>query len=238
MFSGHATAQASKWAPSAIRLGADPGTLYYMIFSEERGFFEAEADIDINQFFLVANYGISNYKLDKETFFYSNKGSYLRFGADFNFMNKDPNNNIGFFGFRYATSSFEDQLEYDTKQIIESEIGWPNTREKASNGSVKANWFELVTGMKIRVVKQLYMGFTARYKLFMDFEGATETRPYYIPGFGKNVKTSGFGFNYYVSYRLPFRKKTVFLDENKGVIEPKEKKKGRKRDRGKPEVGG
>ena len=63
----------------------------------------------------------------------------------------------------------------------------------------------------------------------MDFNGATETRPYYIPGFGKNVKTAGFGFNYYVSYRLPFRKKTVFVDENKDVIEKTEKKKGRRK---------
>ena len=230
LFARNATAQSSKWAPSAIRLGGDPGTFYYMIFSEERGFFEAEADIDINQFFLVANYGISNYRLDKPTFLYTNKGSYMRFGADFNFMNKDPNNNVGFFGFRYAISSFEDQLDFDTQQIIESDIGgWPNTRETKSNSNVRANWIELVTGMKIRVVKQLYMGFTVRYKLFMDFDGATQTVPYYIPGFGKNVKTSGFGFNYYISYRLPFRKKTVFLDENKDVMETKEEKKRRKR---------
>jgi len=217
--SGNCLAQASKWAPSAIRLGADPGTFYYMVFSEERGFFEAEADIDINQFFLVANYGRSNYTLDKPTFRYTNKGSYMRFGVDMNFMHGDPNNNVGFFGARYVTSTFEDQLDFDTQQVIESEIGWPNSRETAANSNVKANWFELVTGMKIRVVKQLYMGFTVRYKLFMDYKGATETKPYYIPGYGKNLKTAGFGFNYFISYRLPFRKKTVFLDENKDVIE-------------------
>jgi len=214
-----APAQTSKWAPSAVRVGADPGTLYYMFFSRKRGFFELEADIDINQFFLVANYGLSDYNLDKPTFQYTNSGSYLRLGADINFMKNDPNNNVAFFGLRYATSSFEDQLDYDTQQLIESEIGWPNTRETISNSNVRANWFELVTGLKIRVIKQLYMGFTFRYKLFMDTKGASRLRPYYVPGFGKNIGGAAFGFNYYVSYRLPFRKKTIFLDDQNKVIE-------------------
>ena len=68
------------------------------------------------------------------------------------------------------------------------------------------------------VVKQLCMGFTVRYKLLMKTGGSSKLRPYYVPGFGKNIGTSAFGFNYYISYRLPFRKKTVFLDENEKVI--------------------
>jgi len=213
--------QASRYAPTAVRLGADPGTLGYMLFSEKRGFFEAEADIDIDRFFIVGNYGISNYTLDEPTFRYENSGSYLRLGADINFMNKDPNLNVAFFGLRYATSSFEDILEYDTRAIIQSETGWPNTRESISNSNAKASWYEMVTGLKIRVVKQLYMGFTLRFKLLMKTKDTEGLRPYYIPGFGKNVNPSAFGFNYYISYRLPFRKKIIYTDENKNVIEDK-----------------
>ncbi len=214
-------AQASRYAPTSIKLGADPGTLGYMLFSEKRGFFEAEADVDIDRFFLVANYGISNYQLDEPTYTYENNGSYLRFGADINFMHQDPHLNIAFFGLRYATSSFEDKLNYDTHAVIQSETGWPNSRETSSNGNVKASWYEMVTGLKIRVVKQLYMGFTVRFKLMMNIKQVEEFRPYYIPGFGKNVNSSAFGFNYYISYRLPFRKKIIYTDENKNVIEDK-----------------
>ena len=215
--------QVGKYAPTAIRLGADPGTLAYMIFSEKRGFFEAEADIDINQFLLVANYGTSSYELSEETFAYENNGSYLRFGADINFLHKDPQLNVIFFGLRYATSSFTDKLDYDTKAIIQTNTGWPSTWETSSNVDGKANWFEMVTGLKIRVVKQLYMGFTIRYRLNMSVNPTEELRPYYIPGFGKNINTSAFGFNYYVSYRLPFRKKIVYTDEDNKVLEDKKK---------------
>ena len=214
--------QVGRYAPTAVKLGIDPGTLGYMIFSEKRGFLEIEGDIDIDRFFVVANYGLSSYKLNEDTYVYENDGSYLRLGADINFMQKDPHLNVAFFGLRYASSSFTDKLDYDTKAIIQSDIGWPSTRETVSNGNAKANWYEMVTGLKIRVVKQLYMGFTIRFKLKMNVKQIENLRPYYIPGFGKNINTSAFGFNYYVSYRLPFRKKIIYTDSNDKVIEDKQ----------------
>jgi hypothetical protein len=207
-------AQVSRYAPSALRVGADPGTFLYMLFSEKRGFFEAEADIDIDRFFLVANYGLSSFRLDESTYRYENTGSYLRFGADFNLMHDDPNNNITFIGLRYSRASFSDKLDYNTQAVIQTETGWPNTVETVSNDRLRAGWLEMDAGIKIRVVKQLYLGFTVRYKLFLKVTGQETMRPYFVPGFGKNIGTSAFGFNYYVSYRLPFRNKTVFIDNS------------------------
>ena len=63
-------------------MGIDPGTLGYMIFSEKRGFFEVEADVDIDRFFLVANYGVSSYTLDEDTYHYENDGSYTEVFGD------------------------------------------------------------------------------------------------------------------------------------------------------------
>ena len=57
--------QADKYAPSAIKLGIDPGTLGYMIFSEKRGFFEVEADVDIDRFFLVGQKPSSFHRCDR-----------------------------------------------------------------------------------------------------------------------------------------------------------------------------
>ncbi len=224
--SGLAFGQVGRYAPSALRIGADPGTLMYTVFSEKRGFFELESDVDIDKFFLVANYGLSSYDLNEDTYSYSNNGTYFRIGADINLMNKDPNLNIAFFGIRYAASRFNDKLNYNTKTMIHPDTGWPSTWEESSNDNVRARWFELVSGMKIRVVKQLYFGFTIRYKIFKNVSPVDELRPYYIPGFGKNIvsSNSAFGFNYYVSYRLPFRKKIIYTENDK-VIEDKKSKK-------------
>ncbi len=212
--------QVGKYAPTSIRIGADPGTLGYMVFSEKRNFFEVEAEMDIDRFFVVADYGVSSFDLNEDSYTYENDGSYLRLGADINFMDKDPDQNVAFFGLRYAMSSFKDQLDYNTSAIIQSEIGWPSGLESVENDKVSANWYEMVAGIKIRIVKQLYFGFTARFKLKLDVERTDSLRPYYVPGFGKHINNSAFGFNYYVSYKLPFRKKQVYIENDK-VIEKK-----------------
>ena len=103
-------AQVGRYAPTAVKIGIDPAALGYMIFSEKRGGFEMEADIDIDRFFVVANYGLSKYHLEEDTYDYTNEGSYFRIGADINFMHKDPHLNVAFFGLRYATSSGLDQI--------------------------------------------------------------------------------------------------------------------------------
>jgi hypothetical protein len=51
--------------------------------------------------------------MDEPTLSYSNQGTYMRFGADINLMHDDPHDNVAFFGLRYASSSFNDQLDYD-----------------------------------------------------------------------------------------------------------------------------
>jgi len=168
--------------------------------------------MDIDKFFLVADLGYSGLNIDDPTYRYENSGTYRRFGVDINLMKDDPDLNVAFFGFRHGHANFNDKLTYDTRAVIQSDTKWPNTTETTSNDQARANWLELNTGLRIRIVKQLYMGFTVRYKLFLSVKGTEDLKPYYIPGFGKNIGTSAAGFNYYISYRLPFRKKIVYTD--------------------------
>jgi hypothetical protein len=220
-FSFNLFAQVGKFAPSAVRIGVEPGTIGAMLFSQKRSYFEMEADIDIYKYLLVFDYGRASYNLDERTYNYSNDGSYFRIGADYNFMNNNRNLNVAFVGLRYAASKFDDQLNYLTKTVIHPDTGWPATWQSSSNQNEKAHWYELTAGLKVRVVKQLFLGFTLRYKLFMSTEPSEELKPYYIPGFGKNISTSSFGFNYYVSYRIPFRKKMFYTDDKKVIEEKK-----------------
>jgi hypothetical protein len=203
------SAQVSKFAPSALRVGVDPGTVIYNIFSEKRNFYEVTADIDIHKYFFVADYGHTTFDLNDPTFAYHNEGNYLRFGADLNLMYGDRRNNVSFFGLRYAMASFSDEMNFSTSAILQSDNRWPATMETTGSDNLSAHWYEMVTGLKVRMIKQLYFGFTVRFKMFMKAKGTEDLKPYYIPGFGKNISKSYWGFNYYVSYRFPFRKKTI-----------------------------
>ncbi len=204
-----------QWVPSALRIGVSAGSLGYLIFSDTRNYFEASADIDINRFFLVYEYGFNDYKLDEPTYNYTNSGDYMRVGLDANFMYGNKDMNAGFFGMRYGWTTFLNQLDYDTKTVIGSETGWRNTREETSDEQVQAHWFELDAGLKVRIVGHFFMGFTIRYKFLVKGRTDGNLKPYWIPGFGKFVNSDSWGFNYYFYYDIPFRKKTSRVKSKK-----------------------
>ncbi len=199
---------AGQWLPSALRIGGSLGSLGYLVFSDRRNYFEASADLDVNRFLLVYEYGFNNYKLEEPTYTYSNSGDYMRIGLDVDFMYGNKDMNVGFFGVRYGWTTFEDQLNYDTKAVIQSETGWPNTVQESSNQNARAHWFEMDAGLKVRVVGRFFLGFTARYKFLVKVHPDGNLKPYWVPGFGKHVNSDSWGFNYSVYYSIPFRKKT------------------------------
>lgn len=199
-----------RWIPSAVRVGGTVGSLGYLIFSEKRNYFETSVDIDFDRYFAVFEVGNNSYRLNEETYSYVNNGRYMRFGVDVNFMHDESNKNVAFLGLRYAQSSFHDDLSYNTVAIIESETQWPDTREEVSNLEANAHWYEMNAGLKVYVYKNFYLGFIVRFKFLMKTYSDGNLKPYYIPGFGKNVNSDSWGLNYYLLYKIPFRKKVYF----------------------------
>ena len=94
-------------------------------FGEDRIRYEITGDLEIDKYFLVADFGVDNIRLDNvpvanEVFSYANEGYYFRIGADVNFIPEDENSNAIFFGFRYARSFFSDEMDAQ----IEDDILW------------------------------------------------------------------------------------------------------------------
>lgn len=205
-----AEAQIKRWLPTGLRLGVDAGALGQSLVSPLHDRWEVQADIDVDRLLLTAEYGMSTFRLDEPTYRYENEGSYFRVGPDLNFLADDRSLHVSFFGLRYARSSFSDRLDYDTRAVIESETGWPPVWTSASNDALRASWFELNAGVKARVYKPLYMGFTVRYKFLLDVQGAETLRPYFVPGFGRYIDNNTWGFSYYVSFRIPVREKVFY----------------------------
>ncbi len=216
-------AQLNRYLPSGVRLGTEVGALPYLIFSQQQNHMEFTGDVDFDRYYAVIDYGQVNYHLNEDTYDYKNNGSYLRVGGDVNFMYKDPHLNIAFFGIRYAMSNFNDQLNYNTKAVIQSQTGWPSTIETSENNKASAHWAELDAGLKVRIYKQLFFGFTVRYKVSLKVQSDPNghLRPYYIPGFGKYINPDSWGLSYYVYLRIPYRKKVIY--QKKEIPKPKSK---------------
>ena len=194
----------SKYLPSAIRIGTDLTKLGQTLIDEEKTVYEFHADIDVHKYFLVFDYGTEESTRLEEEFTYFNEGSYFRYGIDHNFKhhNKDPN--VLAFGIRYAETRFNDQLDY----FVGNEV-WGDNNLASSNKEMKGTWFEITGSLKARIWKQLYLGYTVRFKFAFNIDGVDNYEPFSAPGFGRADGPTNIGLNYHIFYRIPFRKKEV-----------------------------
>ena len=70
-----------------------------------------------------------------------------------------------------------------------------NEERSISNSSLTTNWGELVTGLKVKIWKVLWLGYTARFRFGADNFERNELIPHYIPGYGRADKTVSWAFN-------------------------------------------
>jgi hypothetical protein len=199
-------AQKGTVMPSAVRIGTDLGFIGVSLFDPDKKAFEINADVDLYKFFITADYGMASWEFSRENFAYDNSGSYFKAGIDYNLIARDPDLNVIYFGLKYAHSSFDENFSYSMTDPF-----FYDYAEQISKPGMSANWYEANFGMKIRVWKDLYLGWAGRIK-FAKKVSANDTSfdTYYIPGYGLADSDSRWGFNYQIFYRIPFREKPPY----------------------------
>ncbi|CAN5205256.1 DUF6048 family protein [soil metagenome] len=168
----------NKFAGWEINGDADFGKLYFAV--------------DIGQWARAYDIGYGNYGR------YENNGSYFRLGADINFLKKDPDRNMFFFGLRYGRSFYNESAML----IFPGDPYFPGSTESLQNTGVTAGWGELVTGLRVKIWKEFWMGYTGRMKFAVSTNGDTQFKSFDIPGVGSNGDGLVFGFNYQVFWRF------------------------------------
>ena len=177
--------------------------------------FEIIGDYRISKrFFIAAEIGFED-ETTQEDFTNSRaKGSYIRLGINYNAYENwlDMNNEI-FLGYRYGFSLFEQTLNNYTPNVVNgSENGVPyfpaNNINTPISSDLNAHWSEFMIGVKAETFKNLFIGFSFSYKVIMSVKEPENFKTLYAPGFNRIFETgTGFGFNYSVSYLIPFKKK-------------------------------
>ena len=199
-------AQKGTVMPSAVRIGTDLGYLGVSIFDQDKQLFEIVADVDVYKFFLTADYGMSSWKFNRSDFEYDNNGSYFKVGVDYNLTARDPDLNVIYFGMKYANSSFSEKFNYSVTDPFYFDYS-----EEISKSNLSAYWIEANFGMKVKVWKQLYLGWAGRIKFAKKVKSDHSSfNTYFIPGYGKAEYDSRWGFNFQIFYRIPFREKPPY----------------------------
>jgi hypothetical protein len=188
------------YKPTGIRFGTDVFSLIRSPLDDSFQGWEVSADIDFYRFFLTAEAGHWGRTFTSPDEDYSNTGTYFRAGVDVNFLKKDPEKNMFFLGARYATSVFDETL---TTQLNDT---WNRGASTFTNTATKATWGEVTFGLRVKVWKPIWLGYTARFKFALNTNEEGNLVPHDVPGYGSTYKTTTWGFNYYLLYRIPFRK--------------------------------
>jgi hypothetical protein len=199
------------YIPSGIRIGTDVISLIKTQVQDNFNGWEVNADVDFNRYYLNFDYGSWGRTFSSDFGSYLNDGKYWRVGVDVNFLLKDPDRNMFFIGFRYGKANFSENL-----YIIANDpfSGGQDTLDYAHTG-IKANWFELTSGIRVKIYKIFWMGYTARFKFGLNYDNTEKIIPADVPGYGRTDKDSSWGFNYQIFIRIPLRKQPALVVEKK-----------------------
>ena len=192
------------FSPTMIRVGADFIGVARTAISDTRDSWEVQGEVDIYRYFITIEFGSETNHFIQEDYEYKGEGTYWRLGADINLIPREAFGSVLYFGLRYAHSSFNESLTGTVNDAI-----WGNTAIDVSNEAVKSRWMEVVTGMKAKVWKNMYLGYALRLKFSSKIKNAEdlELDPFQVPGYGRADQNSFWGINYYIAWQFPFKQK-------------------------------
>lgn len=190
-----------RYVPTAIRVGTDVISPIRTLTDDKFNGYEFNADIDFYRYYLAVEIGRWERDLQTDMEKYTNRGNYFRAGVDVNFLKKDPEKNMFFIGARYGHGKFSENLAITSIDPV-----WGSSTDSYANTDVKANWTELTTGLKVRMFGMFWMGYTARYKFWLNTNESRGFIPHDVPGYGKTYNESTWGFNYYIMFKIPIRR--------------------------------
>jgi hypothetical protein len=187
--------------PTGLRIGTDIISLARTRTQDNFHGWEVNGEIDFSRYSLAIDYGTWGRDLNSDSAAYANTGDYWRAGIDIDFLNNDPDRNVFFLGVRYGRSVFTESMN-----VMRFDPTWGLLSDNFYHSNVNAWWLELTTGLRVKIWKIFWVGYTGRFKFALTTDASEEMLPHDIPGFGRTNKETTWGFNYYVMVRIPLRK--------------------------------
>jgi len=194
-------------SPYGLRLGIDISKpIMGMIDSNSSGI-EFVADYRISKnWYVAAELGNQKERTVEDYTTSTSKGNFIKVGLNYNaYQNWLDMNNEVYVGFRYGTSIFDQTLDSYKINTGNDYFVSNTTTTPVTTTDLNAHWTEFVLGIKVETFKNLYLGFSFNYKIMLSLKHPNNFKTLYVPGFNRVFDTeTGFGFNYTISYTIPF----------------------------------
>ncbi len=199
-----------------LRLGVDISKPILDFIDKSYSGLEISGDYRISKQWYVAGETGREEEITFEDFSTStSKGNYIRLGVNYNTYSNwlDMNNEI-YVGTRYGFAIFEHTLNNFTPNVSGGDnsvlIPFPSQQvtTSVSESGLTGHWLEFQLGIKAETFKNLFIGFHGAFKIGLNIQSQNNFKTLYAPGFNRVFESNtGFGFNYTVSYLIPFTKK-------------------------------
>lgn len=166
-----------------------------------------------NRFFptVEVGYGKSD-SWSEEGIHYKTGAPYFRLGMDYNVFYKKKHLHRLLVGVRYGVSSFKyDVASLGIDDPIFGDHFNPNIEDDIWGGSIPFDhpgmkstmqWLELCGTIRAHIWRDLYMGWSVRFKFRLSASTGKYGDPAYVPGFG-TFGSNTLGITYTIVYRLP-----------------------------------
>ncbi len=193
-----------------LRLGIDISKPIRSLLQDYTSGLEIVGDYRISKrWYIAAELGSEKFITREDYTNSTSKGSYAKLGVNFNSYNNwlDMNNEI-FVGFRYGFALFDETI--NSYQINTGNIILPTEiiNTPIINEGLTAHWSEIQIGFRAEVYTNLFVTFSSSYKIMVSLTDPVNFKTHYAPGFNRiYASNTGFGFNYTISYLIPFLKK-------------------------------
>lgn len=193
-----------------LRLGIDISKPALAVVDKSYQGFELVGDYRISKYWYVA----TELGFEKETTFEdfttsTSKGNFIKIGANYNAYRNwlDMNNEI-YVGFRYGFALFDQTLDNYKTNVSTPYFPSKITKSPITQSGLTAHWTEIQLGIKVETFKNLFLSAGFFYKIMISLDDQKNFKTLYSPGFNRVFESNtGFGFNYTISYLIPFRNK-------------------------------
>lgn len=193
-----------------LRIGADISKPIISLIDKEYNGFELVGDYRISKrWYIATELGFEEQTTQEDYTNSTAKGSYIRLGTNLNVYGNwlDMNNEI-FIGGRYGFALFEQTLNSYKPNVNNEYFPAETIIAPITQTGLTAHWLEFQLGIKVETFKNLYVSFHGSYKIGINIKEQNNFKTLYAPGFNRVFSTNtGFGFNYTISYLIPFFKK-------------------------------
>lgn len=200
----------SKKKYAALRLGVDISMPIIGLFEEEKKGFEIVGDFRISKkLYIAGEFGSEDHTRQEDHFNFTTKGEYVKIGANYNvYENWKGMNNQIYFGARYGASLFSTEVNSYSPNVY-GEYFIPELNPVGTEyDDLSAQWIEFVIGLQVETFKNLYLGAMIEFKSMISSKEPENFKNLYAPGFNNiSLNDLGFGFNYTITYNIPFSKR-------------------------------